>query len=262
MKLLTQGDDFGFTKGVCLGIIDAIEDGILRNTGLFTNMEAAKFAAEYIKSSDKACFGIDFNMVAGPSVSNPKDIPSLVDDKGNFIRSSVRVKDPLFQTEEGRRAMFPYDEVYAEIRAQYEKFIKLTGKKPGYLHTHSLGHEHYYEAIRQLAKEENILFSVDTYKKYNMATNMFDAHKSKKEFDPIDQLSKDKVALIFEHQDEFLNAEYSAILGHPAYVDNELLKWTTLSLERVKDSMMFLDKKMINWVKDNNIELITYYDLY
>ena len=38
MKLLVQGDDYGFTKGVTYGILDAIDNGVLRNTGLFANM--------------------------------------------------------------------------------------------------------------------------------------------------------------------------------------------------------------------------------
>ena len=45
-KLLIQGDDFGFTKGVTYGIADAIDCGVLRNTGLFANMPAAALAAE------------------------------------------------------------------------------------------------------------------------------------------------------------------------------------------------------------------------
>ena len=38
MKLLVQGDDYGFTKGVTYGMIDAIDNGILTCTGMFANM--------------------------------------------------------------------------------------------------------------------------------------------------------------------------------------------------------------------------------
>ena len=38
MKLLVQGDDYGFTKAVTYGIREGIQNGILRNTGLFTNI--------------------------------------------------------------------------------------------------------------------------------------------------------------------------------------------------------------------------------
>ena len=92
-KLLVQGDDFGFTKAVTLGIVDAIDNGVLRNTGLFTNMPSTKLAVSYMKDRPHVCFGIDFNIVSGKPVADPKEIPHLVDENGEFIRSGVRVKD-------------------------------------------------------------------------------------------------------------------------------------------------------------------------
>ena len=44
MKLLTQSDDYGFTRGVTCGILDAIENGVVRNTGLFVNMPESEHA--------------------------------------------------------------------------------------------------------------------------------------------------------------------------------------------------------------------------
>ena len=104
MKLLVQGDDFGFTRGVTLGIVDSIDRGILRNTGLFTNMPSAPFAVSFMKDRPHVCFGIDFNLVSGPSVSDPKTIRHLVDDNGEFIRSGVRLKDPRFPARPGFRS--------------------------------------------------------------------------------------------------------------------------------------------------------------
>ncbi|MFR5600563.1 MAG: ChbG/HpnK family deacetylase, partial [Holdemania filiformis] len=37
MKLLMQSDDYGMTPAVARGIVDGIEKGILRNTGMFMN---------------------------------------------------------------------------------------------------------------------------------------------------------------------------------------------------------------------------------
>ena len=138
MKLLTQGDDFGFTRGVTDGIVDSIDYGFLRNTGLFANMPSAEYAVSFMKDRPHVCFGIDFNLVSGPCCADPKQIPHLVDENGEFIRSTVRVKDPRWATEEGRREMFPYEECYIEMKAQFDRFVELTGKQPGYLHSHSL----------------------------------------------------------------------------------------------------------------------------
>lgn len=268
MKLLVQGDDFGFTKAVTLGIIDAIENGVLRNTGLFTNMPDAVLAAEFIKKNTTACFGIDFNIVSGPSVSDPKTIPALVDENGEFIRSGVRLKDPRFATVEGRLEMFPYDQVYREIRAQYDRFVELTGKKPGYLHGHSLGHENYDKAIHQVSQEEGVPYSSDIKRQFGfhslhdlMGGRPKDPSKTKKEFNPADQLNKHPFDNVLKNQDYLLESEYAEVGGHPGFVDAKLLSLTTLSLERLRDHEMMVSDEFKQWIKDNNVELITYYDL-
>ena len=267
MKLLVQGDDFGFTKAVTYGIIDAADNGILRNTGLFSNMPSADLAASFMKDRPQVCFGIDFNLVSGPPVSNPKDIPHLVDEKGEFIRSGVRIRDPRWQTEEGRREMFPWEETYREIRAQFDKYVELTGKKPGYLHGHSIIHEHYNEAIRKISAEEGVPYSTDIQKKYNfcnprMLNNDTGKASKNKVFDPAEQLNKTPLKDIQDFADYLLKQEYVCIGGHPGYVDSDLLDLTTLSLERVRDHQMMTSEWLKNWIKENNIELITYYDLY
>ena len=273
MKLLVQGDDYGFTKGVTYGILDAIDNGVLRNTGMFPNMPIAPWAAEQWKAKDRsqACLGIDFNIVSGPSAAGAKSVPSLVDDKGEFIRSGARLKDPRFQTEEGRREMFPYDEVYREIRAQYDRFVALLGRKPGYLHGHSLMHEHYNEAIRQVSQEEGVPYSMDIQQKYGFSS-LFqkmphggipkNPAATKKVFDPMEQLSKTPLENFMKYADEFLKEDYVSFGGHPGFVDAELMSLTTLSLERMRDHEAVTSPVLKKWVEDNGVELITYYDLY
>ena len=266
MKLLVQGDDFGFTKGVTYGIVDAIDNGILRNTGLFANMPDAVLAVSYMADRPQACFGIDFNLVSGPSCSDPKDIPHLVDEEGQFIRSGVRIRDPRWKSEEGRREMFPWEETYREVRAQYDRFVELTGKKPGYLHGHSISHEHYREAIHKISEDEGIPYSQDIQQKYgffNMRSlKTGDKASQNKVFDPADQLAKNPLKIVQDNAELLLSKDYVCIGGHPGFLDANLLSLTTLSIERVRDHEMDTSEWIKNWVKENNIELITYYDLY
>ena len=56
--------------------------------------------------------------------------------------------------------------------------------------------------------------------------------------------------------------EYAMVGGHPGYIDADLLGLTTLSLERCRDAEACMSPKVIEWIKKNQIELITYYDLY
>lgn len=267
-KLLVQGDDFGFTKAVTYGIIDAIDNGVLRNTGLFANMPAAQLAASLMKERPQVCFGIDFNIVSGPSVSDPHTIPHLVDDQGQFIRSKDRIKDPRFQTEAGRREMFPFEETYREIRAQYDRFLELTGQKPGYLHGHSLQHENYTEAILRLSEETGVPYSQQIKASFEFKS-LFDLRrvehkdpaKTKKVFDPLAQLHKNPWQDVLTHEAYLLSGDYIEIGGHPGFVDDELMNLTTLSLERIKDHAMMTSVEMFQWIEKHEIELITYYDL-
>ena len=269
MKLLVQGDDYGFTKGVTYGILDAIDNGILRNTGLFANMPYIEWACSEMPKRPQACFGIDFNLVSGPPAADPKDVPHLVDENGEFIRSGVRIRDPRWQTEEGRREMFPYDEVYREVRAQYDNFVKYAGKKPGYLHGHSISHEHYVEAIRQLSKEEGVPYSQDIREKYKFGS-LFELKRArgeislasqKKMFDANDQLNKNPLKDVLDNWEYLKQYEYVMIGGHPGFLDAELLSLTTLSIERVRDHEMCVSKELMKRIEEDGVELITYYDL-
>lgn len=126
MKLLTQSDDYGFTRGVTCGILDAIENGVVRNTGLFVNMPESEHAASFIQDYPQVCFGIDFNIVSGDPVSDPELLPDLVDQDGHFIRSTVKMADPRF----GKEELWPYEQVLTELRAQLKHFVRLAGQPP------------------------------------------------------------------------------------------------------------------------------------
>lgn len=265
-KILFQGDDFGFTRAVTLGIVDSIDRGVLRNTGLFANMPSAEFAVSFMKDRPQACFGIDFNLVAGPSVCDPSEIPHLVDEKGYFIKSGVRTRDPRWQSEEGRAELFPYDEVKKELWAQYNRFVELAGRKPEYLHEHSISSENYRKVIKEISESENIPYSTEILDRLNMNGPLQDLFMNnlasqKKIFDPNDQLNKDTVKQFMDLREDLVANGCSAFICHPGYVDAELLKFTTLSLERAKDAEMMMSPDVIKWCQENDVQLITYRDL-
>ena len=83
----------------------------------------------------------------------------------------------------------------------------------------------------------------------------------KKEFNIKNQLEKNPVQDVMDSSDILLAADYAMIGGHPGYVDDELFKLTTLSLERPGDAAMCMSPVIRKWIEENDIELITYYDL-
>ena len=75
MKLLMQSDDYGMTPAVARGIVDGIEKGILRNTGMFMNMPWAEACADWIKPClNEIALGVDLNLTTGAPLSAPSDL--------------------------------------------------------------------------------------------------------------------------------------------------------------------------------------------
>ena len=266
MKLLVRGDDYGFSRGCTLGMLDAKENGILTCTGLFTNMPECEHAISLMPNYPDLCFGIDFNIVSGPCVADPKLIPTLVDKDGNFILSRIKYQDPRFQTEEGKAELWPKDEVRIELKAQYDKYVRLVGKKPEYVHTHSIGRTvpTYYETVAEIGHENDVIYSHEIQDKFGFYSIPVgpNNHFNVKKFDLEAQLNLDMVKKVMDHADELLKHEYVIIGGHPGFLDQVLLSGiTTLSIERVKDHAMCISPIIKKWVKDNNITLISYRDL-
>ena len=55
MKLIIQSDDLGITEAVSCGIARAAREGAITCTGLFSNMPAAAFSVELMKSYPQIC---------------------------------------------------------------------------------------------------------------------------------------------------------------------------------------------------------------
>lgn len=271
MKLLTQGDDFGYTPAVTYGIIDAIDHGSLTCTGLFVNMPATDLAVSYIHNRPGACFGIDFNIMVGHCVGNPKDIPHLVHEDGTFISHSERNEDPRFMTSEGMLELFPHDEMYIEMKAQYARFLELCGKKPGYLNPHALMYEGYTQVIQELSEEYDVPYSLEIQRKYDFA-NIFTLKMQEAMARPVkgpkkeisrdekllSQLNNDPFDDLNSYQGYLLGHEYATLGGHPGYVDEALMNSSSLSLGRLRDQAFLMSPKLKKWISDNNVELITY----
>ena len=257
MKLLTQSDDYGFTRGVTLGIIDAIDNGVVRNTGLFVNMPESEHAAGFIKDRPEVCFGIDFNIVSGRPVADPAKIPHLVHEDGTFVRSTERYADPRF----GKEELWPYEDVMVELHAQLERFRELTGQNPGYLHGHSISavSKAYVQAIRDLSKETGIPYSMDVHQRVGMVWAPHDYNV--KPFTVENQIKTDALGYVKERIDECLGQEYVMLGGHVGFVDAELFRQTTYTIIRAKDHELFTSAFIKDWIKKNKVELITYRDL-
>lgn len=253
MKLLIQCDDYGITKGQAAGAIEGIKNGVIKNTGFFVNMpwseEVFKMIQPYL--SDIA-FGLDLNLSTGSPVSNSKDIPSLVQTNSEFLTSSMHRQ---LDKENNDNCHVNYKDAYKELKAQIEKYIDLVGKKPDYLHAHAYIGESITNASIDLSKEYNIPYSMQLIKEENMFTPEMSWYmemetRNQKDIDVIDYIVNDKL--------DILDKDMVFLVTHGGYVDAELYKLSSFNDIRAKDLEMLTSNIVIEWIEDNNIELITY----
>ena len=69
-RLIVNADDFGFTRDVNAGIVEACERGILRATTLMANGEAFEHAVDLAARTPQLDIGCHLTLVGGASVAD------------------------------------------------------------------------------------------------------------------------------------------------------------------------------------------------
>ena len=166
-----------------------------------------------------------------------------LDKNGNFLRPSA------YPNEEPNAN---FDELYREWKAQIERFIKLAGKKPTHIDSHHHVHllpQHHYVVIK-LAKEYDL-----PIRQRDQIINNYQYVRCN------DQFYKDNVN--YEYLTSAINDidEYGEIMCHPALLDWRLYQMSSYNIPRMKELDLLCDKKIKQFIKDKDIELINYSNL-
>ena len=122
--LIVNADDFGLTRGVSRGILEAGAKGIVTSTTLIVNRPLEPALVDELKASELGV-GLHMNLTLGAPVANPKRVPSLVDAEGAFVRDA---------REAAKRAS--KDEARIELGTQIDRFRSIMGRFPTHLDTH------------------------------------------------------------------------------------------------------------------------------
>lgn len=130
-ELIVNADDFGLTKQVSQGIIDAHREGIVTSTTLLANGEAFEAAVSMSLRAPRLGVGVHLNLSEGVPVSPAAKIPTLLDARGRLHLTPGRLWAAVWKRKVG------LSDVERELRAQIEKVIR-AGISP----THLDGHKH------------------------------------------------------------------------------------------------------------------------
>ncbi|MBW1887535.1 MAG: ChbG/HpnK family deacetylase [Deltaproteobacteria bacterium] len=152
MKIILHSDDFGLHKEINRAILEAASQGVLTSTSLLVNGLAVEEAIEQVKSYPRLGVGIHLNIVRGRPLTDPMEIPSLVNRNGLFLNSAGTLLMKSFL------GLLSSDEIYREYRRQILHMID-RGLRPthfdGEKHTHLLLPEA-VQALKRLMDEYDI----------------------------------------------------------------------------------------------------------
>lgn len=226
-QILLRADDLGYSKAVNYGIYESVAHGVINNVGVMVNMPTTQMGLDLLKDQS-VDLGLHTVICAGRPLLPAKQVPSLVDEFGNFKASRI------YRQNQGADFVV-LDEVVAEIEAQYQRFVALTGRKPDYFEGHAVTSENFAKGLALVAKRHDLpllalpkqLGAVQTFKqatKFN-----FIMESMQENYDPLAMLQN---ALAQE-----TNA-IPMLVFHPGYLDQEILTQSSLTINRTKEVQM------------------------
>lgn len=245
MRLIVNADDFGISKAVTLGILEAHNEGVITSTTMMCNMPDASFGAELSKKYPELGVGIHFVLTAGFPLA--EGVNSLVDETGRFHKMD-KIKE-LATSEDIRK----------EFRCQMDKFLSF-GIKPTHIdsHHHVHGISKVLEVVREFALEYDIPVRAlgevcENYLKGIATTDGFTGgFYGESEVNPesfINTIEKNKNFGSFE------------IMCHPGYLDEEILQKSSYAIPRTKELTTLTSDIVKNYMKENEIQLINFNDI-
>ena len=242
MKLIVNADDYGMSRGVNLGIIEAHKNGIVTSTTLMVTMPEVDHGLLLARDCPNLGIGLHLNCTLGKPLT---DCKSLIRDNGDFYKPR----------ENPNQALFDEEEIYREFSAQYDLFVRQVGRKPTHLDSHLYAHQVYPKAkaaALRLANEKGIAireFQADGYE-----PTVFYGDFKYKDGDTMDQMMEKLVG----DDTPIHSSEIVELMCHPAYIDNDLFILSTYTVGRIKELDILTSQEVKSFIKKNNIELINF----
>ncbi len=244
-RIMVRADDLGYSEAVNYGIEKSVKQGIIRNVGFMVNMPATLHGYNLISDQDIA-LGLHTNICVGRPLCDPAQIPSIVQESGEFLPSKV------YRASE--TDLVALDEVILEIEAQYAKFVEITGKKPAYFEGHAIESDNFQEGLRIVAERHGCKYcaiSLDGTPIIVNGQKMYMHMESMKpDYDPVAVI---KNVVDSAHEDGF-----DMIIFHPGYLDDYIMRTSSLLRPRTQEVEAACSDEVKEFLEENQIHLYTY----
>ena len=257
VKLIVNADDFGYSKGVNLGIIETHTNGILTSTTMLANMYGFENGIDLMKEYPKLGIGVHLTLTCGKPIL--ENVNSLIDKHGNFKKLKVLKEENNMNL----------NQIYEEWEAQIQKLLN-NGVKLTHIDSHHYVHsfDSCVKIVETLAKKYSLpvrnCFDIDKKVKETKIFitetfwNLFNI-LSIKNMDFDYNIVKDNIYEIIEGNAKKYS-KYSIIEAscHPAYVDEELYFGSSFNLARMREIKILCDPELDRILKKYNFEYVNY----
>ncbi|MEH7401567.1 chitin disaccharide deacetylase [Gottfriedia acidiceleris] len=236
-KLIVNADDFGYSKGVNYGIIEAHLNGIVNSATMMMNMYAVEHGIELAKLHPTLGLGVHLVLTAGKPLLT--GLQTIVDQNGDFLKNSYWYDNPVINV----------DEVEKEWDAQIQKFLSY-GLNPSHLDSHH--HVHMipilHPVIAKLSQKYNLPVRISPKSQIDGITPFTDQLLT-------DFYGSDIPINYFETIEDRINnrIESVEVMVHPALIDNYLKNGTSYCFERLTELDILTNSKL-----PEGVELVKY----
>ena len=246
-RILLRADDLGYSMGVNCGLAWACDNGLPMSIGLMVNLPDVRHGYELIANKGH-CLGMHTTISAGRPLSDPAEVPSLVDEAGVFHPSDFyrnAASDPAALAD-----------VEREAEAQYQAFVALTSREPDYVDVHAVSSENFIIGARNVAERHGRPFSYLAASGEVMHVGSSDMllHGSQGN---LGQLLDAAMAA----EEQAPSPIVHALMLHPGFVDAQLMRSSSLTIPRTIDAEILRSSALQALAALSDIEFVTYRDL-
>ena len=247
-KLLVRADDLGYSEAFNYGLARAVKSGIVRCVGVMPNMEWAEHGVRLLDGTD-VIFTVHANICQGKPLTDPKLIPSLVDENGFFKDKSLY--------REAKEDFVVLEEVVMEVEAQYQRLVELIGKKPFMVEAHAVPSANFNKALAIVGQKYGLAtmgFIPGRGPKIKDTVLKFSMDSGNPDYNPFESLKKAALQPMTED-------EACMMVLHPGFVDEYVLTTSYITTQRALEVAMAINPEVPKWCAENGVQLITYADL-
>ena len=246
MKVIMNADDFGFSKGVNLAILEGFQHGILTSTSLMVNMPGFEHAVSLMKQyPDLLHVGI--HLVTTVQYSVVKGLKTLTDENDHFYRDPEIIE----KSEQS--------ELDKEYQAQMDKFLA-TGLRPDHIDFHVCMTPKQLKAAMKLAKKYHLPMRAQNQQIENILKEHGIAYAPCHIPDFYNHGTVETLLKLFEKA-FYEKREIIELALHPAYVDQTLLDLSSYHVQRAREFASLMDSEVSAFIQQHDMELISFVDL-